>query len=104
MHVFGQAQQYRDGAQGFGHATDAGRFLADQAVTQAEIFVRHASRHMTDTKLGDHIAGPFHSGTLVGGQYHLERAAFGDHHTLGETADDPQPFQVDIHQPKFGHR
>ena len=101
-HIFGQAQNHRDGAQRLGHATHAGRLLADQAVPFAQILVVLARGHAADTKLGCNITGAAHTFTAVGGQKDLERRPLGLDHALRKAADDLQPLRVDIHQPELG--
>ena len=103
-HILRDLEDYRYGAQGFGHTADAGGFLADQSVAPAEVFVFTACGHLPHAQLGGNIRRAFNGFLLIGTEYHFERVSLMGYHTPGKPSDDVQPGSVIIHQPEFRHR
>ena len=53
--IFRNAENDRDCAKRFCHASNAGRFLTDESVPQTEIFIAATGRHHADPQLCGHI-------------------------------------------------
>ena len=70
------------------HAADPGGFLPDQTVPQTEILITPPCFHVTDAELRGHIISICNGLSLICGEDHFERRAFGFHHPLCEASND----------------
>ena len=94
-------EEDRDGAQGLGHAADAGGLLPHQPVALAQVLVLAARLHPTHPKLGRDVGGAGDRRAAIRGEDDAERVALGVRHALGEAADDLQAFGQDVDQPEL---
>ncbi len=98
-HVLRNAEDDGNGAQRLGHAADAGRLLADEAIAAAEVLVLAARFHPAHAQLRGDVGGALDGGAAVGGEDDLKGGALGLHHALGKAAHYVQPFLQDVEQP-----
>ena len=90
-----------NGTQGFCHAANTSRLLADQPVAQTEILVTAAGGHHADSQLCGYIRCACNRLALIHAQHHFERSTLCLDHALGKPADNVKPLLINIHQPEF---
>ncbi|MPN34539.1 hypothetical protein SDC9_182033 [bioreactor metagenome] len=102
--IFSDLENDRDGAQGFGHAANAGGLLPHKSVAQAQVFIFTAGGHLTHAQLGDDVRGAADGIALIGAEGHFKGSVFAFDHAFGKATHDLEPCFINIHQAKLAHR
>ena len=101
FHGVGHIKDARDGPDGAGEAADAGGFLADDVVAQAQALIFDAGLHLADADLGDDVLGAGHRFAHVGRFVDREGIAVFGGHATGEIGVDLEARGIEIHHPDF---